>query len=65
MDNINIVGMQFIADLSIEEFIANAHLIAAAPEMYRMLKEIQEAHAEMDLFQDIEELLAKARGEHE
>lgn len=43
---------------------ANAHLIAAAPEMYEMLSDIlrnYEAGTKIDL--EIERLLAKARGE--
>lgn len=57
-----------------EEAKANAHLIAAAPEMYEMLSEIKQViesgHelGEMvsrvqDFGEEINELLAKARGE--
>jgi hypothetical protein len=38
---------------------ANAHLIAAAPAMYEFIKTYMGGHPEA------EELLAKARGEHE
>lgn len=40
----------------------NAHLIAAAPEMYELLKCLAEEF-EQPIRQEIEELLAKARGE--
>ena len=63
----------FVADPTDEES-ANAHLIAAAPEMYQKLKELSklaaflEGHThvsiEMDVVKhDIDELLKKARGE--
>ncbi len=55
--------------------INNAHLIAAAPEMYEMLKkvieiscgnnEIEVADDLVNISNEIETLLAKARGEHE
>ena len=47
------------------EQVANAHLIAAAPEMYEMLENIHEIlDDEFDGVKfDIRELLAKARGE--
>lgn len=55
-----------------EERKANAHLIAAAPEMYELLLEIsvfssfKPDNKELQLIKvDIEKLLAKARGEHE
>lgn len=52
---------------------ANAHLIAAAPEMYHMLNRVIQAQKDADneiehsdllhfLYDDIEKLLAKARG---
>jgi len=44
------------------EHIANAHIIAAAPEMYAMLESLQ-LDVEGDMKRD--QLLAKARGEHE
>jgi hypothetical protein len=53
------------------EVVANAHLIAAAPEMYTLLNRIAElANGDMNniademlcSFDDIELLLAKARG---
>lgn len=45
---------------------ANAHLIAAAPEMYGMLERILKPYGREDISDDaIENLLAKARGEHE
>ena len=52
------------------ERIANAHLIAAAPEMYRMLEKMIgfsfEWNDEDDpIKSDIEKLLLEIRGEHE
>lgn len=49
----------------IESSGANAHLIAAAPEMYEMLLEHRQAFEGEDDYraQEIDELLAKARGE--
>lgn len=47
-----------------QEIIANAHLIAAAPDMYEMLNDIlcnYEVDEEVD--KRIEKVLAKARGE--
>ena len=50
-----------------QEAIANANLIAAAPEMYEMLKECLddelEMHGTTSLSDKISKLLAKARGE--
>lgn len=50
------------------ELEANAHLIAAAPEMYAMLEKVLTEYKEMfgmsQEVKDIEQLLAKARGEH-
>ena len=46
-----------------KEGFANAHLIAAAPEMYEMLSDIRDAIAEDHWAKDIDNLLAKARGE--
>lgn len=47
-----------------EEVMANAHLIAAAPEMYEMLESLREDYGLLtDVGKDIDELLAKARGE--
>ena len=43
--------------------IANAHLIAAAPEMYAMLQKVCEFHPHLCCIKDIEKLLAKARGQ--
>lgn len=46
----------------------DAHLIASAPEMYEMLEELKEVFFKNDssdcTWNDIEKLLAKARGEH-
>lgn len=43
----------------------DAHLIAAAPEMYEMLKKIQFEHCNCSkLYNEIDELREKARGEH-
>lgn len=45
--------------------IANAHLIAAAPEMYEMLQALA-YHAPNRTFEkQVQDLLAKARGEHD
>lgn len=46
-----------------EESMANAHLIATAPEMYELLSDIKDSIAEYELRHEIEKLLAKARGE--
>jgi hypothetical protein len=46
----------------IEELSANAHLIAAAPEMYKFLDDLANGRG---IDYPIEKLLAKARGEHE
>lgn len=50
------------------ESISNAHLIAAAPEMYAMLEKVLVEYKEMlgmsKEVKDIEQLLAKSRGEH-
>lgn len=52
----------------IEQAGANAHLIAAAPEMYMMLEKVLIEYKEMlgmsPEIDEIEQLLAKARGEH-
>jgi len=50
-----------------EEQMANAHLIAAAPEMYYLLQELCDVLGSnySDDIDRIESLLAKARGEHE
>jgi len=52
------------------EQLANANLIAAAPEMYEALELINETIDQVGLVRfksaiNIEKLLAKARGEHE
>lgn len=48
---------------------ANAHLIAAAPEMYEMLEKIHDSMAGNgeygEFYYDVKELLAKARGEND
>lgn len=47
-----------------QEKIANAYLIAAAPEMYAMLKSIIDPHVNVDsVICGISDLLEKARGE--
>lgn len=47
-----------------KEDIANAHIIAAAPEMYAMLKHISDFQTDNENIQkSINQLLAKARGE--
>ena len=48
-------------DTLLTESIANAHLIAAAPDMYRMLKNIEEDSSQVNVI-TIRRLLAKARG---
>lgn len=55
---------------NIPEMQANAYLIAAAPEMYRMLKYLADGvrwggiqHTDRSLALEIENLLKKARGE--
>ncbi|AUR97465.1 hypothetical protein NVP1239O_29 [Vibrio phage 1.239.O._10N.261.52.F6] len=56
-----------------DEDLANAYLIAAAPEMYEMLTTIEsmlngmvgEHHYDGNLHREIESLLEKARGESE
>lgn len=45
-----------------ENIKANAHLIAAAPEMYKFLDDLANGRG---TDYPIEKLLAKARGEHE
>ena len=56
--------------VSEEEATANCHLIAAAPEMYLMLKYLADGvrwggiqHTDRSLAAEIEKLLKKARGE--
>lgn len=47
-----------------ENDVANAHLIAAAPEMYNFLDDLLRNHdLGVDMDDEIEKLLAKARGE--
>ena len=43
--------------------LADAHLIAAAPDMYRMLEQISKESCDIDIVSDIDNMLAKARGE--
>ena len=50
------------SEVSCDQSRANAHLIAAAPEMYAMLEDLKNHH-EYDLRKEINELLARARGE--
>jgi len=51
--------------LSLED-IANAHLIAAAPDMYKMLESLRDDYGLLTTVgKDIDKLLAKARGENE
>lgn len=59
-------------EIGIDEQMANAHLIAAAPEMYEMLQEMIDQYDyegcteyEYRLINSARELLAKARGEKE
>lgn len=47
-----------------EECAANAHLIAAAPEMYRMLEQLHSILSNFPVLQgEIDKVLKKARGE--
>ena len=47
-----------------ETKIANAYLIAAAPEMYELLKQLHDALASVPVLQvEIDKVLKKARGE--
>ena len=46
-----------------KEGFANAHLIAAAPEMYEMLEQLSDLDECQMLKSKINQLLAKARGE--
>lgn len=55
---------------NVEQMQANAHLISAAPDMYRMLKYLADGirwggmqHTDRSLAAEIENLLKKARGE--
>jgi hypothetical protein len=49
---------------NVEQMQANAALIAAAPEMYRMLEQLHGALAAVPVLQvEIEKVLKKARGE--
>jgi len=61
-------------DISLDEQFANAHLIAAAPEMYKMLNELichfeygNSDHFELndEKIEPIKLLIAKARGDKE
>lgn len=75
--NVDCGGMMDIAicwsatDLSFadgQERLANAHLIAAAPKMYKALQSIMDSpytDLKSEDFEMIELVLAKARGEHE
>lgn len=64
------VASIFIQNGDTENGIANAALIAAAPEMYRMLKYLADGirwgglqHTDRSLAAEIEAVLKKARGE--
>lgn len=46
------------------ELEANAHLIAAAPELYELLEEMSDYDECQRFKKQINQLLAKARGEH-
>lgn len=65
-----IIADVFVPNQSIEQCNANAALIAAAPDMYRMLKYLADGvryggiqHTDKTLAAEIENLLKKARGE--
>lgn len=49
-----------------QEQVANTNLIAAAPDMYRILEQLHGALKSVPILQkEIEEVLKKARGEYE
>lgn len=56
----------FDTDAPAVESDANAHLIAAAPEMYGILRQIQiEGGLSVARHKSVANILAKARGEHD
>ena len=62
---VNVVVYIELYDFPKEEVNANAHLIAAAPEIYSMLVQLQtEGGLGIARHRQIDRLLAKARGEH-
>ena len=57
-------GTEFaIARMFENGLTANAHLIAASPDMYELLEGILSEHLESDVKNEIEEVLKSARGE--
>lgn len=62
-------GLGILIGRKSKETQANAHLIAAAPDMYEMLDKIHNSMAGNgeygEFYCDVKDLLAKARGEHE
>lgn len=64
-------GLGILVGRKSKETQANAHLIAAAPEMYEMLDEVSHVlghelnPTNKTYIKAIKELLAKARGEHD
>lgn len=59
-------GSYSIASTHGPDDVANAHLIAAAPDMYKMLERFSKYFEEMcegEVTDEINNLLAKARGE--
>ncbi len=53
----------YVDDKINNELLANAHLIAAAPEMYEMLESLRGDYDQCATAECIDALLAKARGE--
>lgn len=52
------------SDVECEQSKANAHLIAAAPELYGLLEEMSDYDECQRFKKQINQLLEKARGEH-
>jgi len=62
-ENIIVWGCGLSSATKTDERVANAHLIAAAPDMYKMLLECFHTSNKGAWKDNIGELLAKARGE--
>jgi len=67
VDNIDVVSHQFVGDMTLEEAISNAHLIAAAPELLDFCERMQEHYAHLlendsHLIDELDETIKKARG---
>lgn len=70
--NVDIVSCQFWGDMSPEEAKANAHLIAAAPEMLELLEDmVIDINRGLgpdiydEYYSDIVDAIAKAKGENQ